>query len=314
MAVGVVSWNTRELLRRCLASLRADADEGLAEVWVVDNASSDGSAAMVLAEFPWVRLLASTENVGFGAAVNMVAARTETQWIAPANADVRLEPRALTTLLEEGERHLRAAALAPRLILPNGATQRSVFPFPTIPFALAYSTGALSLSQRLSSHWNVGRGFDPDRPRDVSWAVGAFVLVRRVAWDAVGGFDEARWMYAEDLDLGWRLARADWRTRYVPKARVFHEEAAATSQAWGADRYARWHASTYSWMAQRRGFAVARLVALVYVVGYLVRAVAIWPAALIGLGQSEQVRQRMLNGARTHMIGLRSRVVLEGAR
>ena len=88
VAVAVVSWNTRDLLRACLESLHADADAGRAEVWVVDNASADGSAALVRSAFPWVRLLALDENLGFGRAVNRVAARTATAWVAPANADV----------------------------------------------------------------------------------------------------------------------------------------------------------------------------------------------------------------------------------
>ncbi len=83
--------------------------------------------------------------------------------------------------------------------------------------------------------------WDPQRPRRVPWAVGAFLLVRRPAWDAIGGFDPAQWLYAEDLDLGWRLARAGWATRYEPRARVRHHESAATGQAWGSDeRTARW--------------------------------------------------------------------------
>src|SRR5207247_5656627 len=89
IAVAVVSWNTRELLRACLESLREDSRDGLAEVWVVDNASADGSAAMVRGSFPWVRVLASSENLGFGAAVNMVAEPTSTPWLAPSNAAVR---------------------------------------------------------------------------------------------------------------------------------------------------------------------------------------------------------------------------------
>jgi N-acetylglucosaminyl-diphospho-decaprenol L-rhamnosyltransferase len=125
VAVAVVSWNTRELLRGSLESLRPDADAGLAEVWVVDNASSDGSAEMVRSDFGWTRLLPLDENVGFGAAVNRVATQTGAAWIAPANADVAVEPGALRALVEAGERDAAAGAVAPRLILPDGATQHS---------------------------------------------------------------------------------------------------------------------------------------------------------------------------------------------
>src|SRR5260370_23961000 len=102
VAVAVVSWNTRELLDGCLRSLEGDVRDGHAEVWVVDNASSDGSADLVRERYPWATLIAADENVGFGRAVNLVAARTQTAWIAPANADVRLPPGAISTLVTTG--------------------------------------------------------------------------------------------------------------------------------------------------------------------------------------------------------------------
>src|SRR5207248_5839790 len=105
---------------------------------------------------------------------------------------------------------------------------------------------------------------------------------RRKAWEAVGGFDAAQWMYAEDLDLGWRMRRAGWRTHYVPSACVFHAQSAATTQAWGAARHARWHASTYAWIARRRGSLIARLTAGINIAGFGARAVAKWPRALLG--------------------------------
>ena len=305
ITVAVVSWNTRDLLERCLSSLHEDALRGLADVWVVDNASSDGSAALVRERFRWVKLIASTENLGFGAAVNLVAARTSSPWLAPANADVAPEPGSLGRLLAEGERHPEAGAIAPRLILPDGSTQHSVYPFPTLPFTLAYVLGALSASRSLSRRWCLGPGFDVSVGREIPWAVGAFLLVRRSAWDQAGGFDERQWMYAEDLDLGWRLRRAGWTARYAPGARVGHAESAATVKAWGHERHARWHASTYAWLERRRGAAFARLIAAINVTGFLLRAAVCTPPAAIGSGRARCARRDWLNAARAHLIGLR---------
>ena len=307
ITVAVVSWNTRELLRQCLDSLHEDAAAGLADVWVVDNASSDGSPELVREHFPWATLVASSDNLGFGAAVNLVAARTSSPWLVPANADVRLDPGALERLLAEGELHAEAGAIAPRLILPDGSTQQSVYPFPTLPFTLAYVLGAVTVSRRLSRRWCLGRGFDSSARREVPWAVGAFLLVRRTAWDAAGGFDERQWMYAEDLDLGWRLRRAGWTARYEPEARVGHAESAATLQAWGHDRHARWHASTYAWLTRQRGPAFARLIAAVNVVGFLLRAMVHTPGALAGSGRARRARRTALYAVRAHAIGLRPR-------
>jgi N-acetylglucosaminyl-diphospho-decaprenol L-rhamnosyltransferase len=314
VAVAIVSWNTRELLRACLGSLAGDASTGLAEVWVVDNASTDGSAELVEREFPWARLIASTENLGFGRAVNEVAAQTQSAWIAPANADTRVSPGALETMLAEGERHPEAAVVAPRLVLPDGSAQHSAYPFPTVPFTLAYLAGLTRLNRRIAHRWCIGDGFDPDENRAVPWVVGAFLLVRRQAWDQVGGFDQEQWMYAEDLDLGWRLGRAGWKARYVPSAEVLHDESAATSQAWGAERHARWHASTYRWLMKRRGLAYARLIATLNVAGFLARAALLSVSGSVRGRTSDEARQSALNAARAHSVGLRSRRLLESVR
>ena len=275
-AVAVVSWNTRELLRACLESLRADHDAGRAEVWVVDNGSADGSPALVRDAFPWVRLVEPGANLGFGAAVNLVAERSTAPWLAPANADVALEPGALERLLATGAEHPRAGAVAPRLVLPGGATQHSVYAFPTVPFTVVHNLGLARVVPGLGDRLCLLGAWDPERPRWVDWAVAAFLLVRRDAWDAAGGFDPAQWMYAEDLDLGWRLARAGWRTRYEPRARVRHTESAATRQAWGDDGTRRRQAATYDWMLRRRGRARTRAAALVNVAGARVRGQTWW--------------------------------------
>src|SRR5438270_12852655 len=95
VSVAVVSWNTRDLLRRCLESFATEVDAGRCEVWVVDNASRDGSPEMVREEFPWVRLHASEENLGFGPGINWVANRTQAPWLGVANADIALQPAAM---------------------------------------------------------------------------------------------------------------------------------------------------------------------------------------------------------------------------
>lgn len=267
VAVAVVSWNTRDLLARCLGSLEAEARAGRAEVWVVDNGSRDGSPELVAERFPWARLEQPGENLGFGRAVNRVAERTSAPWLAPANADIALRPGALDALLAAAAADPGAGALAPRLVLPDGSTQHSVFAFPTIPFTAAFALGLPRLSARLADRLCVPGGWNPERARRVPWAVGAFLLVRRAAWEAAGGFDPAQWMYAEDLDLGWRLARAGWATRYVPHAVVEHHESAAARQAWGEERTDRWQAATYEWMRRRRGPARTRAVAALNVLG-----------------------------------------------
>src|SRR3954453_17490549 len=93
VTVAVISWNTRELLRRCLRSLAGHAEAGVADVWVVDNASTDGSAELVSGDFPWAHLVALSHNAGFGSAVNLVAERTSSPWLLPAHAQLGAPPR-----------------------------------------------------------------------------------------------------------------------------------------------------------------------------------------------------------------------------
>ena len=271
VTIAIVSWNTRDLLARCLESLQPGVERGLSQVWVVDNASSDGSPDLVRERFAWVRLIASDENLGFGRAINIVARQTSSEWIATANADIALRPGALDALLEAGERDPRAAAIAPRLVLTTGETQHSVFAFPTLTVSAVLAVGAYKLSRTLGDRRAFPGHWDTDRARRVPWAIAAFLLVRRAAWDAIGGFDERQWMYAEDLDLGWRLHNAGWATRYEPRAVVDHESAASTKQLFGAELAPHWQRATYGSIARRRGVGYARAVAVLNLVGACLR-------------------------------------------
>jgi GT2 family glycosyltransferase len=314
VAVAVVSWNTRDLLDRCLRSLRPEHERGLAEVWVVDNASTDGSAEMVRERFPWVRLVASEENLGFGRAVNLVAERTASDWVAPANADVALRPGALDALLESAARDPRAAVLAPRLVLPDGRTQHSVFAFPSIPFTLVLQTDLFRLWRGLGDRLALPGHWDTERARRVPWAVAAFLLVRRDAWEVVGGFDERQWMYAEDLDLGWRVREAGWVTRYEPRAVVDHEESASTKQAWGDELAPVWQRSTYGFMARRLGMPRTRAIALVNLVGQALRWLALAPAARSDPGRHRAHHEALGRWVAVHARALIGREDVEGYR
>ena len=162
VAIAIVSYNTRLLLDECLRSLRADADAQRAEVWVVDNDSTDGSADMVEAEHPWVTLVRSGENLGYGPAVNVVADRTVTPWVAPANSDLSFTLGAVEKLLDTGLAHPEAGAVAPRLILPDGSTQQSVQPFPSVTTSLLTASHAASVSAAVRRRLYMPGGWDPE--------------------------------------------------------------------------------------------------------------------------------------------------------
>ena len=309
VAIAVVSWNTAELLRRCLASMRGEIEAGRAEVWVVDNASADGSADLVEREFPEVRLVRSKENLGFGRAVNLVAGRTANKWIAAANADIELEPDALARMLEAGAEHPDAAIVAPRLIGPDGGTQHSVHAFPALGLSLVVGLGLWRVVPGLAERLLLEGHWDPELPRDVRWAHGAFLLIRREAFDRVGGFDSEQWMYAEDIDLAWRLEQAGGRCRYEPRARVGHELSAATRKAFGPERRRRHLRATFAWLVRRRGLAYARAFAGLNLLTCSVRWAAC--AALTPIAQRyEGPRDEWREMASVMRDGLRSRRAL----
>lgn len=213
----VVNHNGGVLLRRCLESL-GSPHPGL-EVLVVDNASSDGSPAMLRAAFPEVRVLAQQTNLGFGAANNLAAASATGEALLLLNADAWLEPGALERLAARLDGEERLGLVAPRLLYPDGGRQ----------FCWSPERGVLGeVLQRLRNPWEaqpwahgwLARAFA--RLAGYPWYTAACVLVRTAAFRAVGGFDESFFMYFEDVDLCLRLRRAGWRLAEEPAAVVRH--------------------------------------------------------------------------------------------
>jgi N-acetylglucosaminyl-diphospho-decaprenol L-rhamnosyltransferase len=310
VAVAVVSWNLRELLAATLRSLEPEHRAGRVEVWVVDNASDDGSPELVREQFPWVSLIASSENLGYGGAVNLVAERTATPWIAPANQDIEVRPGAIERLLQAGEREPSAGVIAPRLRLPDGSTQHSVHSFPTMPLTLVFNTGLHRLSPRLGDRLCIEGSWNADTPREVPWSMATFMIVRRSAWDEVGGFDQSQWMHAEDLDLAWRLSRSGWKTRYEPSAEVLHVGSAASKKAFGEELIPRFMAASYAWMARRRSVPFARAVALANAGGAAARFAAYALLALMRPARYRAARDHYRYWLGVHSVGLKPRAEL----
>jgi GT2 family glycosyltransferase len=212
MAVAIVNWNTRDLLRTCLAAVSAEEP---AQVVVADNGSGDGSVEMVGREFPSVTLVMSPENPGYGAAANRALARCSAEYVLLLNSDTRVRPGALEALRGYLDRHERAAIVGPRLVHPDGTLQASCFPFPR------------PLRPLTRSH---GCALPHDRPGPVPWVVGAALAIRRRAFESVGGFEESYGMFFEEVDLSYRMREAGWETHFTPDAEVVHLVGASTRQ------------------------------------------------------------------------------------
>lgn len=252
--VGVVTYNTRDLTVRALRRL-LDANAGCRlRLLVRDNASSDGTADAVAATFPEAEVDAGGENLGFAAGVNTLLARSDAPWFLALNSDAWPEPGAVLNLVRAAESSPRAAAVAPRLERPDGTLEHSTHPFPSLEVAAATATGLYArIAPRRAEEMMLWGRWMHDRPRSVDWAVGAALLLRRKAVDEIGGFDEAFFMYVEDLEWAWRAQQAGWEIRFEPEAVVRHVGNASGAGAYGRRRTATYLDNTYRFYRRHHG-------------------------------------------------------------
>jgi GT2 family glycosyltransferase len=271
MAVAIVNYNTREHLRACLESIRPATARA---VIVVDNASSDGSAAMVRAEFPLVELHANARNPGYGAALNQAVAACDAPYVLLLNSDTRLAPSAIWLLTDYLDRHPRVAVAGPRLLNADYTLQASCYHFPTPPqLFLEESTLGRQIRHIPLLRDRYLRTWPHLHARPVPWVLGAALAIRRAAFDAVGGFDEAYVMYFEEVDLCYRLAAAGWETHFAPVTTVIHAGGASTEQR-RADMAAQFFASLarfYERHYSARQLAAARAIVRGVVLARLAR-------------------------------------------
>jgi len=221
----IVSYNVRDLLVQCIASLRAD---GIEHIVVVDNASSDGSAAAARASD--VDVVALDTNIGFGSGANRGVVRTSTPYVVVCNPDLEVEPGANKALADVLDRAPDVGIVAPRIETPDGRLYPSARTFPNLADAAGHAFLHFVWRSNPYSRRYKMLDWDHASPSDVDWAAGTYLMVRRTAWDVVDGFDEGFFMYLEDVDLCWRLKQAGWRTRYEPEARVVHAIGRSTDQ------------------------------------------------------------------------------------
>ena len=252
IAVIIVNWNAREDLRACLNSLYADPKPYLDyEVWVVDNASADGSAAMVAAEFPSVHLRVNTENLGFSRANNQAIAETKSRYVFLLNSDAKIHPGALDSLVAYADSHPNAAILGPKVLNPNGSVQHSCRRFPSLGAGFFRNTylGRLFPHNRFARDYLM-TDFDHASDLPVDWVSGCAMLIRRSAIDTIGALDERFYMYCEDVDICQRAWDAGLKVVYVPDAVVTH--AIGRSSDKNADKMiVEFHRSWYEYDVKR---------------------------------------------------------------
>ena len=228
LAVVIVCFNTREHLAACLATVLPESPR---QVVVADNGSADGSIAMVRQQFPSVVVDVDGSNPGYGAAANRGIRRCGTADVLLLNSDTRLRSGALARLRAYLDAHPRAGIVGPRLLNADGTLQPSCLPFPSAlrPPCERNLLEPLvrripKLRERCLSTWSHAQA------RVVPAVMGAALAIRRAAFDAVGGFDERFFMYAEETDLCFRMSSAAWETHFAPVTDIVHIGRASTRQ------------------------------------------------------------------------------------
>jgi hypothetical protein len=223
LTICIVNWNTCADLRRALESVFARAGEARFEVIVVDNASADGSPAMVRREFPAVRLIMNRFNRGFAAANNEALRRARGRYRLLLNSDTIVHPGAFAELVKFTDAHPDAGAVGLRVLNPDGTLQYSCRRFPRLATGLFRKVplGRLIPDNRWNREYLMS-DWAHDTVREVDWVSGAAMCLRAEALAQVGLLDEEYFMYCEDVDWCYRARRAGWKIYYLPRAVVTH--------------------------------------------------------------------------------------------
>ena len=253
LAVIVVSWNVRQLLGGCLTSVKQSLADSArlgaplaAGIWVIDNASSDGSPDMVRTRFPDVHLVANRDNRGFAAANNQgltLALAHEPRHLLLLNPDTVVRGRALETLVRFLDTTERAGMAGARLVFGDGSFQHSAFAFPGLAQLAIdlFPVPARLHDTRLNGRYPRARVAADAPPFPIDHPLGAAMLVRRAAVRDVGLMDTRFFMYCEEIDWAMRFHQAGWQIFCVPAAEIVHYGGQSTGQIRAASLVNLWH-------------------------------------------------------------------------
>lgn len=250
LTVVAVTYSPGKHLDRFLSSLTVATDRPL-NVVLADNGSTDGAPEEAVTRYPGTRLLRTGGNLGYGTAVNRAVATlpTDDEFVVVANPDVTWGPGSIDALLDAAQRWPRAGALGPLIREPDGAVYPSARHLPSLIRGGMHAVVGFVWKANPWTKTYRQEHLEPSE-RPVGWLSGSCLLIRRAAFDRVGGFDERYFMYMEDVDLGDRLSRNGWLNVYVPGAEILHEKGHSTGRDPARNLRAH-HDSTYIYLSDR---------------------------------------------------------------
>ena len=232
---------------------------------VVDAGSADGSAEVARQEFPAARLIAQPDNLGYTRGNNLGLRAATGRYLLILNPDTEVVGDALTRMLAYMDGHSQTGLLGPQLVSPDGSVQSTRRRFPTLLTAFFESTWLQPLAPRSLLNRYYALDLSDDAISEVDWVMGAALLVRREAYEQVGGFDEGFFMYSEEVDWCRRIKAAGWQVVYFPPARVIHHAGRSSEQV-PAATHIRFNASKVRYFRKYHGLLAAEALRL-YLLG-----------------------------------------------
>ena len=307
ISIIIVSFNTREVTLACIRSIYAHPGTVPIEVIVVDNASDDGSADAIAAEFPQATLIADTENRGFAGANNRGLKVARGAWLLLLNPDTEINADTLDATRAHAETDAKIGIIGVRCFGADGEQQSTIFRYPRlldtivnvfVPNKLMRKSTLLGRSRYI--------GVSRNEALDVEIVAGCFMFTRRNAYEQAGGMDDRFFMYGEEAEWCYRVHRHGWKIRYFPGASILHYGGISTEKRVSEMNLAM--ARSHLLLMQRvRGRAAAWIANLCMVLRDLPRAVA-WPIVKLSpLGKNEVVADGMRRASgrlRVHLAGL----------
>lgn len=224
LSLVIVSFNTREILDECLKSVRIAIKNLQAEVFIVDNNSSDGTVQTVRENHPWVKLITNKQNLGFSKANNLALKKAKGYYILVLNPDTKLMPDTITKMIDFLKKHQDVAVATCRVELANGALDRDCrrhFPSPWRAFCHFTGLSKIFPGSKIFDQYYMGY-LPSNIEHEVDACAGAFMLICKSAMDKVGLFDEDFFFYGEDLDWCWRFREAGYKIIYTPITKIIH--------------------------------------------------------------------------------------------
>jgi len=216
----IVNWNTKGLLLQCLKSIYETAASMNFEVWLVDNASADGSVNAVRKAYPEVHIIKNSKNLGFAAANNLAFSQMSGRYAVLINTDARLQKGAIKSLFDFMEEMPESAMACGQLLNEDRTKQNSIAPFPSLLSLISNET----LLRLLFPQKYPSKRRQYTRPIAVDSCIGACMMVRKNAMDRVGFLDERYFFFLEETDWAYRMKQAGWKNYFVPQAEIIHAQ------------------------------------------------------------------------------------------